>query len=223
MKKIVFVLLSTAAFGFTAQAQDWSVGAGAGPFVFGQFVERTTRISTGEGSATQTVVLSAGTRAGLSVDIERNLSDRFALRLEGSFTRAPLGIKGKDRQDDSVDIPAGDIDVTTVMLPLVVRINPRGTFRFHIMGGPAAAAYSIKTRPNAEGSIPIFRGTRTEYGAAVGAGGAWYFTEYFAIEANVIDINTSSPFKREEMGTLGSVDIQRPNNLHSTLGIRYRF
>jgi opacity protein-like surface antigen len=223
MKKILLVLLSTVVFGSTARGQDWSVGVGAGPFVFGQFVERTTRISTGEGSATQTVVLSAGTRAGLTVDIERNLSDRFAVRLEGSFTRAPLGIKGKDRQDESVDIPAGDIDVTTLMLPLIIRINPRGTFRFHVMAGPAGAAYSIKTRPNAAGSIPIFRGTRTEYGAAIGAGAAWYFSEYFALEANVIDINTSSPFKKEEMGTLGTVDIQRPNNLHSTLGIRYRF
>jgi hypothetical protein len=110
-----------------------------------------------------------------------------------------------------------------MMLPLVLRINPRGTFRFHIMGGPAAASYTIRTRTNAAGSIPIFRGTRTELGAAFGAGMAWQWSERFAIEGTVIDINTSSPFRKDEIGGLGSVDIERPDNLHSILGLRYRF
>jgi hypothetical protein len=220
MKKLLLLVLCIAT---PAEAQNWSVGVGSGPFVFGHFVRRTTRVATPEGSATQTVTLSAATRAGLSVDIERSFSDRFAVRLEGSFTRAPLAVKGDDRQDDAVDIPAGDIDVATVMLPLVLRINPRGTFRFHIMGGPAAAAYTIRTRTNAAGSIPIFRGTRTEFGGAFGGGMAWQWSERFAIEGTIIDINTSSPFRKDEIGGLGSVEIERPDNLHSILGIRYRF
>jgi hypothetical protein len=220
MKQLLLILLCIAA---PAEAQNWSVGVGSGPFVFGHFVRRTTRVATPDGSATQTLTLSAATRAGVSVDVERNFSDRFAVRLEGSFTRAPLAVKGDERQGDAVDIPAGDIDVATIMLPLVLRINPRGTFRFHIMGGPAAAAYTIRTRTNAAGSIPIFRGTRTELGAAFGAGMAWQWSERFAVEGTVIDINTSSPFREDEIGGLGSVEIERPDNLHSILGIRYRF
>ncbi|HET7707538.1 MAG TPA: outer membrane beta-barrel protein [Thermoanaerobaculia bacterium] len=221
MKKLLLLLLCCTAA--SAEAQNWSLGVGTGPFVFGHFVRRTTRVATPEGSATQTVTLSAATRAGLSVDIERRFGDRFAVRLEGAFTRAPLAVKGDERQDDAVDIPAGDIDVATMMLPLVVRINPRGTFRFHIMGGPAAAAYTIRTRPNAAGSIPIFRGTRTEWGGAFGAGMAWQWNENFGIEGSVVDINTSSPFRKDEIGGLGTVEIERPDNLHSTIGIRYRF
>ncbi|HEX6176754.1 MAG TPA: hypothetical protein VF057_00235 [Thermoanaerobaculia bacterium] len=220
MRKAIAVLFFAAA---PVLAQDWSIGAGAGPFIFGHFVERTTRVATGEGSATQTVTLSAATRAGVTVDIERSFNDRFAMRLEGTFTRSPLAVKGTDRDDATVAVPAGDIDVVTLALPLIVRINPRGTFRFHIMGGPAAASYSIETRENAAESIPIFRGSRQEYGALLGAGVGWYFTEYFALEGNISDINTSSPFRRDEIGGLGTVEIRRPNHLHTSVGIRYRF
>lgn len=220
MRKLLLALLLVAA---PAEAQNWSIGVSTGPFVFGHFVERTTRVSTGEGSATQVSTLSAATRPGLSVDLERRLGDRFAVRLEGTFSRAPLAIKGTSRQDEPVEIPAGDIDVTTLMLPLVVRINPNGTFRFHVMGGPAAAAYRVTNRPNAAGTIPVFRGTRTEYGVAVGAGMAWQWTDTFAVEVNITDINTSSPFRLDEIGGLGRVEIERPDNLHSTLGLRYRF
>ncbi|HUP44556.1 MAG TPA: outer membrane beta-barrel protein [Thermoanaerobaculia bacterium] len=220
MRKLFFALLLTAV---PAEAQDWSIGVGSGPFVFGSFVERTTRVSTPDGSATQTAMLSAETRPGLAVDLERRLGDRFAIRLEGSFTRAPLGIKGSERQDEAVAVPAGDIDITTLMLPLIIRINPRGTFRFHVMGGPAAAAYTLKTRPNAAGTIPVFRGTRTEWGGAFGAGMAWHWTDRFAVEVNATDINTSSPFREDEIGGIGAIEIHRPNNLHSTAGIRYRF
>ena len=220
MRKLLLALLLFAA---PAQAQDWSLGVSTGPFVFGHFVERTSRVSTPDGSATQVSTLSAGTRPGLSVDIERRLSDRFAVRVEGTFSRAPLAIKGTSRQDEAVEIPAGDIDVMTLMLPLVIRINPQGTFRFHVMGGPAAAAYRVTNRQNASGTIPVFRGTRTEWGAALGAGMAWQWTNTFAVEVNITDINTSSPFRREEIVGLGSIEIKRPDNLHSTVGLRYRF
>lgn len=222
MKKLLPVLLF-AILASPAQAQNWSIAVGSGPFVWGQFVERTSRISTEDGSTTQTVTLSASTRPGLSVDIERRLGDRFAVRLEGAFARAPIAIKGTSRQDPTVSIPAGDIDVITLMLPLIIRINPRGTFRFHVMAGPAGAAYTIRTRSNAPGTIPLFRGTRNEFGAAVGAGAAWHTSDRFSVEGNITDINTSSPFRKEEIGGLGSIEIPRPDNLHTTIGIRYRF
>ncbi|HUP48742.1 MAG TPA: hypothetical protein VNA04_08115 [Thermoanaerobaculia bacterium] len=220
MKRLLLVLLSLTA---PLEAQDWSVGAGGGAFVWGHFVKRTTTIATEDGTTRQTVTLSATTRPGMALDIERRLGERFALRLEGSFARSPLGIKGTSRQDPAVTISAGDIDVTAVTMPLVVRINPRGTFRFHIMGGPAAAAYTIRIRPDAAGTIPLFRGTRNEWGAAAGAGMGWYPSDRFAIEANALDINTSSPFRREDIGGLGTVEISRPHNLHTTIGIRYGF
>ena len=223
MKKILLVLLSTAVLAPSALGQDWSIGVGAGPFVFGQFVERTTKITTGEGSDTQTVVLSAGTRAGLTVDIERSLSERFAVRLEGSFTRAPLGIKGKDRQDESVDIPAGDIDVTAVTLPLLIRINPRGTFRFHVHGGPALALYRLETRENATGAEPAFEGMQQEWGLAFGGGVAWWLSERFAVEGNLTDIVTSSPIDRADLPDVPGINVPRPHNVHTTVGIRWTF
>lgn len=220
MRKALFVFLFIAPAAF---AQNWSIGGGTGPFVFGQFVERTSRITTGDAGTTQTITLSAATRPGLVVDIERRLGERFAVRVEGTFTRSPLAIKGTNRQDPTVSLPAGDIDVVTLAVPLVVRINPRGTFRFHVMGGPASAAYTIRNRENAAGNIPTFRGTRDEWGAVLGAGVAWQWTEYFAIEGNASNISTSSPFRREEIGGLGSIDIPRSNHLHTNVGLRYRF
>src|SRR5687767_149824 len=220
MKKLFLLVLLVA---LPANADKWSIGIGTGPFVFGQFVKRTVRIATPSGSETQTTTLSAATRAGLAVDLERGFGDRYGVRLEAAFTRAPIGIKGTERQDETVDIPAGDIDVTTLALPLLIRINPQGTFRFHVMGGPAAAAYSIRTRRNAAATIPFFRGTRTRVGVAIGAGLAWQWNEYFAIEGNITDINTASPFSPEEIGGLGGVETPRPNHLHTTVGLRYRF
>ena len=220
MRKLLAALLFVATPAF---AGDWSIGVGAGPFVFGHFVERTTKVSTGEGSTTQTLKLSAATRAGVTIDLERGFSERFAMRFEGTFTRAPLAIKGNQADDEAVTIPAGDIDVATFAIPLVFRVNPRGSFRFHLMAGPAAASYSIKTRPNAAGSIPVFRGTRQEWGALVGGGVAWYWNDRFALEGNISDVSTPSPFKREEFGGLGSVKIPRSNHLHTAAGIRYRF
>ena len=222
MKKLLPLLLFVAAVS-PVEAENWSIAVSSGPFVWGQFVERTSKVTTGDSTTTQTITLSASTRPGLSVDIERRFGDRFALRLEGAFARAPIAIKGTSRQDPTVSIPAGDIDVVTVMLPLIIRINPRGTFRFHVMAGPAAAAYTIRTRQNAPGTIPLFRGTRNELGAAIGAGGAWHLNDRWSIEGNITDINTSSPFREEEIGGLGSVEIPRPNNLHTTVGLRYRF
>src|SRR6476469_4435701 len=95
MKKSLLILAACAVIVAPLQAQNWSLVAGAGPFVFGDFVRRTLQTGNEGASGQQTTRLSASTRPGLSVDLERNLGgDRFAIRLEGTFTHAPLAIKG---------------------------------------------------------------------------------------------------------------------------------
>ena len=205
----------------SASGQDWSVGVGTGPFVFGDFVERTLRLGTEEGSSRQTTRLSAATRAGLAVDLQRQFSNRVAVRLEGTFTHSPLGIKGDS--DDAVNLEAGQLDVATFMLPLVLTINPRGTFRFHILGGPAYAAYRISRDEDDSAAIRVFEETRTNWGAAVGAGVAWQWTPTFAVEGGVTDVSTSSPFREEEFPASSRVNIRRPHNINTTVGLRYRF
>jgi hypothetical protein len=218
MKKlfgVLFFLIAT-----SATAQQWSFGAGAGPFFFGDFVRRTMRIGNEGGSELQTSTLSAATRAGVSLDLERSFGERFAVRAEAAFTRSPLAIKGGGSE---VEVEAGDLDVLTLMVPLVVRINPRGSLRFHIMGGPAHAAYRVSKRSNAALTIPTFTGTRSDWGLAFGGGVAWQWSERFAIEGQITDIATESPFDESDFGGLASVEIPKPHNIHSTLGIRYRF
>ena len=218
MKKLFGALLLLTAT--SATAQQWSLGAGAGPFLFGDFVRRTMRIGNETGSERQTSTLSAGTRAGVSVDLERSFGERFAVRAEATVTRAPLAIKGASSE---VEVEAGDLDVLTLTLPLVFRINPRGSLRFHIMGGPAHAAYRVSNRPNAALSIPTFRGTRSDWGVAFGGGATWQWSERFAIEGQITDIATESPFDESDFGSLGAIEILRPHNVHTTVGVRYRF
>src|SRR5687767_10426406 len=136
MKKKLTIAALVLTFALPATAQNWSIGIGSGAFVFGDFVERKVRPlagDTSEGTFTQT--LSAETRPGLSVDIERSLSDRWAVRLEGAFTRAPLSIK-EQGSDAEFEFDAGEMDVTTFALPIVFRINRGGALRFHLMAGP---------------------------------------------------------------------------------------
>ena len=218
MKKILPLLLLCA---LPASAQQWSFGAGAGPFFFGDLVRREMRIGTEEPEL-QEAVLSAATRAGLTFDLERNLGDRFAVRLEATFTRAPLGIKRGD-EDDSVAGEAGDLDVTTLSIPFVFRINPNGTFRFHLHGGPSYVIYHIERDENAAANLGAFDGTRNEWGWMAGGGVGWYFSDRFAIEAQATNINTDTPFEIEEIGGPGNVELPRPNHIHTTLGVRYRF
>lgn len=223
MKRTLLAIAAAAAVSLPAAAQNWSVGVGSGPFVFGDFVKRTMTVSTESGSSRQTINLSAATRAGLSVDLERSLGDRFAIRAEGTFTRAPLTVKGNG--GDGVSLDAGDINVGTFMLPLVVRINPRGSFRFHVLAGPAYAAYRITRRPNASLTISEFVGTRSRWGYAAGAGLGWYWSNRFGVEGQISDISTSSPFERDDFPRSGfaTIDIPRPHNVHTTVGLRYRF
>jgi opacity protein-like surface antigen len=222
MKKLALFALALA-LPLPLAAQDWSIGASTGPFVFGDFVERTVRIGTGEGpTGTQTLVLTAGTRAGLALDIERNISDRWAVRLEGTFTNAPLRLEQAGTGGDGSEIDAGDLDVSTFMLPVVFRINRSGAFRFHVMAGPALALYRGNA-PDTAGAQPVFDGTQSEWGVAYGGGVGWWMSERFAIEGNLTDIITSSPFDRDNFATATRVDIPRPHNVHTTVGVRWKF
>jgi len=221
MKKSAVALLLAAAVSMPLQAEDWSFGAGAGAFVFGTFVRRTLTTTTETGTGKQTTKLSAKTRPGLSVDFERSFAPRWAIRLEGTFTHAPLAVKGNG---SGVALNVGTMNVGTAMLPLVFRINPNGTFRFHLMGGSAYAEYHVDPS-TASSSLRPFSGNRGRLGFAAGGGVDWQLSRTFAIEGQITDISTSSPFERRDFPSVGIVayKIPRTENVHTTVGIRYRF
>jgi hypothetical protein len=203
-------------------AENWSLGVATGPFVFGRFAERTITIGNGSETGTTKSKLSAATRAGAVIDIERSLGDRFAVRLEGTWTQAPLRIKGSGGQ--GVNIDAGRVNVTAFAAPLIFRINPHGAFRFDLLGGPAYALYDVHRRTGGGVSTPLFEGTRGRWGGAAGVGVAWWWRQSFAVEGRVQDIVTSSPFRRTDITPSGQgVHIPKSQNGHTTIGIRYRF
>ncbi len=223
MKKKLTIAALALTLALPAAAQNWSIGVGSGAFVFGDFVERRVRPvagDTSEGSFTQT--LSADTRAGLSVDIERSFSERWAVRLEGTFTRAPLSIK-EQGGDAEFELEAGEMDVTTFALPIVFRINRGGALRFHLMAGPAYAIYSPERSANAGSNISVFADARSRWGAVAGLGADWHLSERFAIEGAISDIVTASPFERRDFPDVPGFHIPKPHNVHTTLGVRYRF
>ncbi len=168
MKKLpflAFVLLST----FPLAAQNWSVGVGAGPFVFGDFLERRVRIGTGEGTTgVTTLVLSPLRGRGRWSIWSAAINDRWAVRLEGSFTNAPLRLEQSGANGNGSDLDSGDLDVSTFVLPVVFRINRSGAFRFHVMAGPALALYRGDA-PGGVSSQPLFEGTQNQWGLAYGA------------------------------------------------------
>ena len=222
MRRRLAILAILLASTLSATGQNWSLGVHSGPFVFGDFVQRRVRPATGGGPAgTMTMTLSAATRAGLLVDLERSFAPRWAVRLEGTFTRAPLAVE-QEGDDEGVELDAGEVDVSTFTLPLVFRINPRGALRFHLMGGPAYALYRIRGTPNASGITPLDKNSG-EWGLAAGGGVAWWIGDRFAVEGNISDVVTSSPFDREDFPSSPGWTIERPHNVHTTVGVRYRF
>jgi opacity protein-like surface antigen len=215
------LLLATA---LPAAAQNWSFGAATGPFVFGDFVDRRLRLTNADGPGEPiTMTITAATRPGLALDLERSFSDRWAMRLEGTFARAPLKVEQRGATGNGTEIDAGKLDVSTWMLPVVFRINPRGAVRFHLMGGPAFAVYHARARDNVEGAEPAFAGTKAEWGWAAGGGIAWWVSERFAVEGNITEIMTGSPFERDQFPDVPGIDIRRPKNIHTTAGLRWRF
>lgn len=221
MKTLRFTLLLFVAFALPAAAQEWSVGGGTGAFVFGDFVRRTLLPTTGNSNPSPSVIkLSGKTRPGILADVERDFTDRFAVRLEGSFTNARVAVRDEGGSDVGLD--AGKLNVSTIMLPLVVRINPHGTFRFHLLGGPAYAMYHVRQTIGVS-QIPLFSGTRNRWGFAGGAGVDWWFGNRFAAEGQVTDIDTASPFEKSDFAAAALVKIPRTHNVHTTLGLRWRF
>lgn len=223
MKKIFSIAALLLAIALPSAAQNWSFGAATGPFVFGDFYERTVRIGTGQGPISEsTLVLSAGTRAGLALDLERNLGSRWAIRAEGTFTRAKLKIEQGGSTGNGAELDAGELDVATFMLPVVFRINPNGSFRFHVLAGPAMAIYRGDAPAGSSGSA-VFDGTQKEWGLAYGGGVGWWVSDRFAIEGNLTDTTTSSPFEREDFPSSTGLDIPRTHNVHTTIGVRWKF
>lgn len=219
MKTATLASLLAAALmlGLPLEAQQWSIGVSTGPFVFGDFMERRMKLVNDAGPEDQqTLTLSAATRPGLSVDLERSLGERWALRLEGTFTRSPLSVRQSGT--DGAEIDAGELDVATFMLPVVFRVNPRGTFRFHVLAGPALGTYSPHNRATAP-----FRGTRNEAGVAFGGGVAWTLNDRFAIEGNLTDTITTSPFRDSDFPDVPGITTPKPHNVHTTIGLRWRF
>lgn len=220
-KTLRLALLLLVAFALPAAADEWSVGGGTGAFVFGDFVRRTLLPTTGNSNASPSrIILTGKTRPGILADVERDFSERFALRLEGSFTRARVAVK--DEGGSKVGIDAGKLDVSTFMLPLVVRINPHGSLRFHLLGGPAYAMYHVRQTVGTSG-VALFPGTRNRWGLAAGAGADWWFSKRLAAEGQITDIDTASPFEKSDFAAAALVKIPRTHNVHTTLGLRWRF
>ncbi|HYS55694.1 MAG TPA: hypothetical protein VER58_18185 [Thermoanaerobaculia bacterium] len=216
----VGAVILTSAF---AQADSWSFGAATGPFIFGRFAERTNPLITGTGMGATTTRLSAATRPGAAVDIERDLADRWAVRVEATWARAPLKIKSASG-NQGVTLDAGTVNVTTLVVPVIFRINPRGALRFELLGGPAYALYNVHRRVGGGVTSPLFEGTRGRWGGAAGAGAAWWWSPHFAVEGRLQDIVTSSPLRRNDITASGQgVHIPKPQNGHTSVGIRYRF
>lgn len=220
MKKNLTIAVALLAITLPLSAQKWSVGVHSGAFVFGDFVERKLIIITVLPAEPTTLTLSAETSAGLAVDIQRDFSERWGVRLEGTFTDAHLQLK--EEGDEAFTFDAGKLDVVTLMLPLVFRINPKGAFRFHIMGGPAYAMYEFDP-PAHSGSIPVASRTKNEWGAAFGGGVGWWISDRFAVEGTITDIVTTSPFDRDEFEDVPGYTIPKPHNVHTTLGVRWKF
>lgn len=219
MRKTLLPALITLLLSSPLAAQSWSIGAGTGPFIFGDFYHRTGRFLTETGSAESRLTLSAATRAGATFDLEHNLGDRFAVRTQATFTEAPLNLKSGSGK--GVSLRTATLDATTFALPFIYRINRNGAFRFHLAGGPAYAIYDIK--PRAGGSDNL-TGSRGRFGFIAGGGVTWWLSHRFGVSGELADIVTSSPFKRSEFpSTTRNLELPKPHNVHTTAGVRYRF
>lgn len=219
LRAAVFLLSIWLSLPSAAQA-GWTLGAASGPFVFGTFAERTSRVSNGSQGGSTTSRLSASTRAGGSIDLESEIKDWLGLKLEGAWTRAPLRIKSASGSGVSFD--AGEMSVTSFALPAVLHLSRHGAFRFQIEAGPAYLRYRVS--PRSGGTLALFQGTRSRWGGEGGASVAWWLGPRVAVEGRAVDLLSASPFRREDLASPSAgVKIPKTHNVHTTVGIRYRF
>jgi hypothetical protein len=222
--KLILLILLTLMFSLPAGAQNWALSFSSGPFVFGDFAENQTRIrpfSNGDSAFTHS--LSAATRPGAVAGLERYWSPRLSIRLESTFTESPLAVKSGSG-DDSVSLDIGDLSVTTFALPLVFRFNRGGDFRPLLFLGPAYVVYDINQKQGS-GVVPLFTGARGEAGGIGGAGLEWWWSNRFGLRAAISDIVTESPLERSDFqGPVpDTLEIKTAHNLHTTVGLAYRF
>lgn len=223
MRKSLLVLAMLVAAPAPLFAQPWSLGVGAGPFIFGRFAERSAAIGTETGHSVIKTTLSATSRVGAEADVQRDLNEHFSVRLEGSWTQSPLRIKSPSGSG-GVPLDAGRVNLTTLVAPLVLRINPRGALQFHLMAGPAYALYNVHNRVGGGETFSLFNGTRGRWGGAAGVGVVWWWGRRFGVEWQAQYIVTASPFRATDLAPSSQgVQILKPQNGHTTIGIRYRF
>lgn len=207
-----------------ARAQDWGVGFSSGPFVFGDFAERSSRIVDGTGNSVDvTSSLSAATRAGGMGHVERFFNDRFSMRLDATFTHAPLAISTEAGDNDPVSLEVGEMDVVTVALTGALRFNRGGRLRPFVLAGPAYVVYNVEADEDA-GAIPLFTGSRNRFAVVAGLGVEWWWSDRFAIRAEASDTYSEPPLEKSDFGPSGErIEIERPHHVHTTLGFTYRF
>lgn len=220
---IVFAMLTPT----IAHGGDWRVGVASGPFIFGDFAERTSRITNGVDTIRVTSSLSAETRAGVAVDLERSFNDRFSLRLDATFTRAPLAIKTESNDDDDPDedgvsLTVGEMDATTLALTFAWRFNRGGRIRPYLFAGPAWVLYDFD-RNEKTGAIPIFEGTRERAAIVAGGGAEWWISDRFALRGELSDTYSEAPLEESDFSGVRSVEIEEPHHVHTTVGVKYRF
>ena len=219
----VFALMLSPAL---AGAGEWTVGASAGPFFSGRFAESQVTIVNGESTVRISRSLTAKTRAGLLLDVERRFNDRVSFRFEAGINEAPLSIStdDDDTPDDGTSLEAGEMRVMTFSIPLVFRFNRAGSLRPYILAGPAYSLYDFE--PNqSTGSVPIFDGTRGRLGATAGAGLDWWLSDRLAIFAQTSDIYTRAPLNADDFEgpRPRSYSIENPHNVRTSVGLRYSF
>lgn len=209
-----------------APAGDWSVGVSAGPFFFGRFAESQITIVNGESIVRISRSLTAKTRAGLLLDVERSFNDRVSIRFDAAINEAPLSITtdDDDTPDDGTSLEAGEMRVTTLSIPLVFRFNRAGTFRPYLLAGLSYALYDFRPEELSR-SLPLFEGTRGRMGATVGGGLDWRLSDRLAIFGQTSDIYTKAPLSDDDFTgpRPRTYSIENPHNVHTSVGLRYSF
>jgi opacity protein-like surface antigen len=229
MKAAVLLLILTSLIARPLTGADWTLGLGGGAFFWGDFVERHATITNEFETIEHVSTLSAATRPGVALTLDRSFNQRFAIRFEANAARSPLAIKSgsssSDPNGESVSLRIGDMNVYSMTLAAKWRFNRGGALRPYLFGGPAWAIYQVE-RNEESGAIPIFEGSRGRLGIHGGAGLEWWLSRRLAIRGEISDIYTESPIEMEDFEApvpRERLEINRPHNIHTTLGLAWRF